>query len=270
MKRGRTAAPPANVGGNTVVGKDVSQQAARGLFDPLLYSSPPHRWYNIYLSHTIDFCKLITPVIILVIMYHYNAWDNPVAWAYFGTHGSYGILWASKTYCGFGDLSFHKHGSIFGHLVTLAQLSLYWLPIYRICNGAGTQAPLPIMGIGIFLYSFGVFWHFTADIQKAEYMSIKNALRLELGDEAAQKILGNILKTKMWKWVRNPNYFGELCIYASFCVLSYDWIPFVAFGCIIAVVWSSFIRKKDKSMSRHGSEYAEYKSSTFLIIPGVL
>lgn len=243
-----------------------------GLFDPLLYVPyGAESWYHFPMAYTIDFCKFITPLVIVLTMYlfreqPFDSLNNPSAWAYLGTHGSYGLLWVCKGVYGYGDQSFQQAGTVLGQLVTFIMLAHYWLPIYLICSSP-ENPPLYSMAISIFLYGCGVYWHFSADIQKAEYIETKQLLRKHLGNDEVAKLIGNVLKTKLFKQSRNPNYFGEFLIYMSFCVMSFNPLPFATFGTFMCVAWYSFILKKEKSMARHGREFADYQSSTPLIFP---
>jgi protein-S-isoprenylcysteine O-methyltransferase Ste14 len=101
------------------------------------------------------------------------------------------------------------------------------------------------------MYTFGVFFHFTADLQK--YISLK--LRP-----------GQLVTEGLWRKVRNPNYFGELLIYLGFSLLARDWIPIAALAFVICIVWIPNIIRKDRSLSRY-PEYASYKATSKWLIP---
>lgn len=228
-----------------------------------------HNWYNFPISYTVDTFKGLTPIIILIMMFifrqaPFNSFSNPVAWAYFGTHGSYGVLWASKNFFSFGD--FHQKGSLIAHVLTMLLLIIYWIPIYLICSRT-TPAPVWIIGPGVFLYGYGVFWHFVADMHKTIFLEFRSKVKKELGED--NKLANNILMTKLWKHSRNPNYFGEMCIYGSFCVLSFHWLPFVLFGSIMLLMWRKLMEKKDKSLSRFGKEFDEYKKTSSFFFPRI-
>ena len=230
-------------------------------------NSKSHNWYNFPISWTVDTFKGLTPFVILGMMFWFrgaphNSLSNPTAWAYFGTHGSYGLLWASKNFLSFGD--FHQIGSLVAHILTMLLLIIYWIPIYLICSRT-TPAPVWIIGPGVFLYGCGVFWHFVADMQKTMFIEFRTKIRKELGEDS--KVADNLLKSKLWKHSRNPNYFGEMCIYGSFCVLSYHWLPFLLFGAIMIIMWRKLMEKKDKSLSRFGKEFEEYKKTSAFFLP---
>ena len=229
-----------------------------------------HNWYNFPVSYTVDTFKGLTPLVILLMMYlyreaPYNALSNPVAWTYFGTHGSYGILWASKNYFSFGD--FNQKGSLIAHILTVIILVVYWIPIYIICSST-THAPVWVIGPSVLMYSFGVFWHFVADMQKTVFIELRAKMNKEFGESSTTGALGgNILRSKLWKHSRNPNYFGEMLIYGSFCMLSFHWLPCLLFGTIMLLLWRSLMEKKDKSLSRFGKEFDQYKASSSFFFP---
>jgi hypothetical protein len=78
----------------------------------------------------------------------YNALSNPFAWAYFGCHGSYGLLWAGKNFFGFGDERFHKKAPLFMQVLTSLALINYWIPIYLICTSTN-RPPYWALGLGL-------------------------------------------------------------------------------------------------------------------------
>jgi hypothetical protein len=116
-------------------------------------------------------------------------------------------------------------------------LLLYWLPIYYICS---TPVWLPAyrLGLAVFCYACGVFLHFSSDMYKCVFIEYRERLQSATpstddrnnGKNKRQTagsyaISNNILREKMWKHLRNPNYFGELLIYGSFVSLGNHWVP---------------------------------------------
>jgi steroid 5-alpha reductase family enzyme len=79
---------------------------------------------------------------------------------------------------------------------------------------------------------------------------------------------GHLLTEGLWSKVRNPNYFGELLIYAGFSSLAMHPVPLVALALMVAFVWMPNMRRKDASLSRY-PEFAGYRARTRLFIPGV-
>ena len=108
-----------------------------------------------------------------------------------------------------------------------------------------------LLAISISFFSFGVFFHFTSDMQKHSIINIKNNVLINDG---------------LFKKCRNINYFGELLIYSSFSMLSKHWVPFIVLGLFLIIVWVPNMYKKDKSLSRYDN-FNEYKINSKLFIP---
>lgn len=203
-------------------------------------------------KHFIDSHKFATAFAILGLMTWTGNWTNTTAWVYFGLHGSYGVLWMLKSRL-FGDKQWEKKTSLSYGLVIWIALSGYWSAPYIILV-SGFEAPPWFLGCSIFLFSLGVFYHFTADMQKY--------IALQLRPSA-------LITTHIWSNTRNPNYFGELLIYVGFTSLAWHWFPLVWLFLMIAAVWVPNMIRKDKSLSRY-KEFPEYKKTSALIIPYLL
>lgn len=197
----------------------------------------------------IDSHKGVTFLFVLLLMAVYDQWANPTAWVYLALHGSYGFLWVLKSRI-FPDRQWEQTTGLGYGLVIWAGLSLYWVAPWLL-NSRGVQAPGWYLALCISLYSFGVFFHFTADIQKY------TALQLQPG---------RLITTGMFALSRNINYFGELLIYAAFALLAMHWIPIVILLAWVAVYWLPNMRRKDRSLSRY-PEFEAYRSRTRLFIP---
>ena len=190
-------------------------------------------------KHFIDIHKGLNSLFILFLMYYFDSWNNLIAWIYLALHGTYGYLWILKSKI-FPDKQWENKTSIGYGLVIWAGLSLYWISPYIIITG-NHMIPfnIPLYPVYIFfcisLFIFGVFLHFTSDMQK--YISLK------LNP-------GNLIQDGMFQKVRNTNYLGELLIYLGFTLLAIDWAPIIALCLFIAIIWIPNILKKDKSLSR--------------------
>ena len=203
-------------------------------------------------KYFIDAHKGMTAVYVLALMAVYGIWDSPRAWLYFAVHGSYGVLWILKSYI-FPDSQWEKSVPLWYGLVSFFGLALYWLAPWLIISGT-TSEPLPWQcGIAVFVYAIGVFFHFAADMQKHVSLSLRP---------------GVLLTTGLWSRLRNPNYFGELLIYASFGIIANHYSTFVILGLFVASVWIPNMIKKERSLSRY-PEFAEWKARSYLIIPGI-
>ena len=210
-------------------------------------------------KHFIDSHKGATPLFVLGLMAYYQQWDNATAWVYLATHGTYGPMWVLKSLT-FPDKSWEEPTGPAYAAVIWASLSLYWIAPWIICSQS-LQVPAAWLGLCASMYAFGVFFHFAADMQK------HTALKLRRG----------LITDGLWARCRNPNYFGELLIYAGFSMIplgaaSLTWLHFAPVGALalfIAAVWVPNMLKKDRSLSRY-PEFAAYKSRSKLFIPFVI
>ena len=203
----------------------------------------------------IDIHKGITFFYILFLIQSFDQWVNYTIWVYFAIHGSYGFMWVMKSKI-FPDKSWNKNVSFVYGLYTWFGLSLYWIsPLIIVTgyfnNGIPIEAEPWLLAVSIFMFSIGVFLHFTSDMQKYTILNIKSNTLITYG---------------LFEKCRNINYFGELLIYSSFALLSMHWLPFAILGLFLIIIWIPNMYKKDKSLSRHES-FNEYKINSKLFIP---
>jgi hypothetical protein len=136
----------------------VTQEILRAVFLP-----PSPATGGIPLNIIIDFMKTMTPVFIVSVMAMNNALENPTAWAYFGTHGCYGILWRAKSWLGFGDDRWKRPVPLWNAALTFIGLGLYWMPIgYIVKRPRGQEAPAWLLGVSVMIFGLGVFFHFVS------------------------------------------------------------------------------------------------------------
>lgn len=202
-------------------------------------------------KHFIDSHKCATGLFVLACMWHYDAWQNATAWIYLALHGSYGVLWALKSVT-FGDKQWEKPTPLWYGLVIWGALSLYWTAPWLIAAEA-REAPPWLLGLCVTLFSFGVFLHFAADMQKHVHLSLRP---------------GQLFTDGLWTYSRNPNYLGEALIYLGFTLLAQHWLPLAALGAMVAAVWVPNMRRKDRSLARYPA-FAEWKKRSGLFFPFV-
>jgi steroid 5-alpha reductase family enzyme len=201
------------------------------------------------MSYFIEIQKGSTLLAVLLMMSIYKQWENPTAWVYLALHGSYGFLWILKGKH-FPDRQWEKPAGVFFTLIGIAALCLYWIaPL--LLTSHNVHIPYWLIAICIIVYIFGIFLHFSADMQK--YISLK------LEPE-------HLITTGLWSKTRNPNYLGELLIYLSFATLSMHWFSYVILFIWIFFYWLPNMRRKDKSLSRY-PEFQRYKHHTRLFVP---
>jgi protein-S-isoprenylcysteine O-methyltransferase Ste14 len=197
----------------------------------------------------IDTHKGITGIVVLAMMAIYQQWENPTAWVYLALHGSYGLFWVLKSNL-FPDKSWERViGFGFG-LVNWFGLSLYWIAPW-ILTSKGVQAPGWYLGLCITLYVFGVFLHFSTDMQK--YTS----LRLRPNQ---------LITSGFMQRTRNMNYLGELLIYLGFGLLAMHWLPVLILGLFVAIIWIPNMLRKDRSLARY-AEFGEYRQKSKFFVP---
>ncbi len=193
--------------------------------------------------------KGVTALVILGMMAYFHQWQNPTAWVYLALHGSYGFLWVLKSRI-FPDRQWESERGLLYGLYIWAGLSLYWIAPFLLTS-RGVQAPAWLLGLTVSLYTFGIFLHYTADMQK--YIELKYHP-------------DHLITDGLLSHTRNINYFGELLIYLGFGLLAMHWLPLLVIALFIIIIWVPNMLKKDKSLARY-PQFAEYKRKSKLFIP---
>jgi steroid 5-alpha reductase family enzyme len=201
--------------------------------------------------HFIDSHKAATGLFVLVLIAIHDQWDNPTAWVYLALHGAYGLLWVLKSRF-FPDKQWERPTSLAYGLVIWASLTLYWIAPWLITS-QNLQAPPWYLGLCIAIYAVGVFLHFASDMQKAMFLRLNP---------------GHLMTDGLWSRLRNPNYFGELLIYAGFGLLAMHWAPLLVILLFVLIVWLPNMRRKDRSLARY-PDFGSYKTRSKLFLPFV-
>jgi hypothetical protein len=193
------------------------------------------------------------------LMWHYSgrtpAATSTAAWVYLALHGSYGVAWLLKDLA-FPDSTWQARITVGSGLYVLAGLGLYWSFGWRlIASQSPPNYPLPAPAwfcLCTSLCLLGTVVMVAADAQK--YFT----LRLKRG----------LITDGMFKYVRHPNYLGEMMVYGSFALMVWHWMPVV----VLAFMWGTFfsvnMEMKEASLARHPG-WAEYKRRTWWLVPGV-
>jgi protein-S-isoprenylcysteine O-methyltransferase Ste14 len=189
-----------------------------------------------------------TLLFVLALMAAFDVW-NATAWTYLGLHGSYGLIWLLKEAV-FPDPAWQKRITLGGALnAWLFVLGPYWLaPLLLIV--LRIEQPPAVLGVAIVLYAFGVALMVGADAQKYFVLRARRGLIVD----------GFFART------RNPNYLGEMMIYASFALVAGHWLPWLVLAWVWLGVFVPNMLRKDASMARY-PEWAEYKARTGLLLP---
>ena len=200
-------------------------------------------------KYYIDSHKGATFIYILSLMYIYQNTFNINLYIYLALHGSYGILWILKSKL-FPDKQWESKCSIWYGLLIWFGLSLYWIAPYLIIT-QNIQPPNWYIAMCISMYIFGVFFHFTSDMQK--FIQLKYHPN-------------NLITDVMFSRIRNINYLGELLIYLGFSLLAMHWAPIIALISFIIIIWIPNMIKKDKSLSKY-ENFEDYKKRTNIFFP---
>jgi protein-S-isoprenylcysteine O-methyltransferase Ste14 len=191
----------------------------------------------------INLQKGATLLFVLSLMAFYDVW-TPTAWIYFGLHGSYGLIWLLKEAV-FPDPSWQKKITLGGALnAWLFVLGPYWIAPWLIVSQRIEQ-PAAVLGAAIVLYAAGVALMVGADAQKYFVLRARRGLIVD----------GFFART------RNPNYLGEMMIYASG-----HWLPWLVLAWVWLGVFLPNMLRKDASMARY-PEWAAYRARTWLLLP---
>lgn len=222
-------------------------------------------------SDIINFFKVVTFVVYSFAIYWYDLGNNQAAWMLLGTHGTYGLLWTSKTWFGYPDKSFETPAKITDYFIISFFLALYWLPMYFIVRDK-PQLPSYLLPVIVALFGWGVYFHFTSDLHKVIFLKQREELR-SIKSKVPENVAKDIpnptfLKDNLWGLCLNPNYFGELLIYLSFSLCSMSIWPVVYLFFMMIALWIPNMRKKDASLSRF-PDYVAYKRKSSRLIPCV-
>lgn len=201
------------------------------------------------LRHIINFQKGATFLFILFLMKHYNNYSMG-AFLYLALHGSYGILWVLKDYV-FGDKNFDKPATAVAVIGCFLLLGGYWYIPFMQISGQGINNPSVYRVLAASLmYIFGVNIMLVSDCQKHFTLKYKKGL----------------ISEGMFYLNRNPNYFGEILLYASFAVLVGKWTPWIILGLVWSIVFNMNMYLKDETSLKKKEGWEEYSKRSGKIL----
>jgi protein-S-isoprenylcysteine O-methyltransferase Ste14 len=194
--------------------------------------------------------KILVSPIVLALMWYYHDW-SAAAFLYLGLHGTYTLLWLMKQAI-FADKRFAQPIPLRIGVVTLfLPLTAYMIGPYLLIS-EHTVPPNWVFAAGPFLVLLGVFLHYVSDAQKFFVLQLRKGL----------------IQDGLFARTRNPNYLGEVLIYAGFVLTAWHWQPaLVLAGWFLYFVRN--MRRKDRSMSRY-PEFAAYKRQSGMLLPALL
>lgn len=200
----------------------------------------------------IDAHKALTGPFVLALMVMYDAWSG-AAWVYLALHGAYGVSWVLKDLA-YPDRRWHRRVSLIGATGALLFLSLYWVaPILLVTGAPGAGwSPAPAWGlaIAVAVHTLGLVLMIGADVHKNAMLACERRL----------------VTTGFFRFVRHPNYLGEMLVYGSYALIVNHWLPWV----ILAAIWLLFFLPNmlaiEASISRY-PEYGDWARRTGFLLP---
>jgi protein-S-isoprenylcysteine O-methyltransferase Ste14 len=205
------------------------------------------------LAWVINAQKLGSLPFVWLLMILYDAW-YPVAWVYLALYGSYGIAWFLKDMA-FPDRNWQRRVTWGGGAAAfLLGLAPYWVLPWLLLSGHGhPPASAPLVACAIGVHTIGLFFMVAADAQKTF------VLRGRAG----------LITDGMFRFVRHPNYLGEMMIYGSYALLVGHWAAWTILLVIWIVEFVPNMLAKEASLSRY-PEWAAYRARTGALLPRLL
>ena len=206
--------------------------------------------------HGVNFQKVGTFLFLGFLMWQYGN-DSLDAWVYLAMQGSYGLAWFIKDLA-FPDSAWQARITIGGGInAFLGVLGWYWVfgwlliagvarPDYPLAEGAW-------FALCISLCLLGTVIMIAADPQKYFVLRARRAL----------------ITDGMYRYVRHPNYLGEMMIYASFALMVWHWLPLVVLTWVWLGVFTPNMALKEASLARYAG-WEAYRARSWWLLPGIL
>ena len=212
------------------------------------------RWLK--LAWVINFQKLATIPLLAIFIFKYQNF-SAAAWIYAAMQSSYGLVWIIKDLA-FPDSSFQRLATVGAGIATfLSVLGWYWIFGWLMISGnATTNYPLPDyawFALCISICILGCAIMIASDSQKYFTLRLKR----------------DLITDGMFRFIRHPNYLGEMMIYGSFALMIWRWLPFLVLGLVWGGLFFVNMILKEASMSRY-SQWTHYKSNSWWLLPPIL
>lgn len=207
-------------------------------------------------SWVINFQKAGTFFFLGALIAYYQNFSI-TAWIYLALHGSYGLVWILKDVA-FPDPNWQKKITIGGGInAFVGVLGWYWVFGWLLISGT-VQPDYPLSEYAwyclcITLCMLGSVIMIAADAQKFFTLRVKRGL----------------ITDGMHRYVRHPNYLGEMMIYGSFALMVWHWLPVVVLAWVWLGLFAVNMTLKEASMSRY-AEWSAYKKRSWWLVPGLL
>jgi protein-S-isoprenylcysteine O-methyltransferase Ste14 len=77
-----------------------------------------------------------------------------------------------------------------------------------------------------------------------------------------------LIDNGMHRYIRHPNYLGEMLIYASFALMVWHWLPVLVLTWVWIGLFAVNMMIKEASLSRY-PQWKEYKKRSKWLLPGI-
>jgi protein-S-isoprenylcysteine O-methyltransferase Ste14 len=190
----------------------------------------------------------------LIAWYHNT---SVAAWIYLAMHGSYSLAWLVKELA-FPDASWQVRITVGGGInLFVSVLGLYWVFGWLLISGVSHPVyPLPEYAwfcLCISLCILGCVIMISTDAQKYFTLRVRRGL----------------ITDGMYRYIRHPNYLGEMMLYSSFALMVWHWLPVAILVWVWGGLFAVYMVMTEASLSRY-PEWAEYKRRTWFLLPPLL
>ena len=198
--------------------------------------------------------RIAATILLALIAWYGNT--STAAWVYTAMHGSYGLVWILKD-AAFPDPNWQRRITIGGGInAFLGVLGWYWVFGWLLISGASVpDYPLSDgawYALSISMCMIGSVIMIAADAQK--FFTLRHG--------------SGLITDGMHRYVRHPNYLGEMLIYGSFALMVWHWLPVLVLTWVWCGIFAVNMMMKEASLSRY-PEWGEYKKRSYWLVPGV-
>jgi len=203
------------------------------------------------MHYSINLFKLLNGPAMFLLMYYYKNF-TPTAILFTSLYGLYGIIWIFKDII-FPDRRFQRLVSIPSSIAIGIVLIIYWWNGY-FCIANYVELSAIKCAFCVCLHSLGLVIMVSTDVQK--YVALKYKP-------------GHLIQDGMFKYIRHPNYTGEMMIYSTYGFFANNWISWTILGYFFIAMYFPYMYRIEESISRY-PEWKAYKARTGMILPNFI